>query len=69
MAENAKMTAEAVAQKVRWEGGLWATLEYGVRADDIEDPSIAELWSRLERGFNELAPLLDEAAARLDVAA
>ena len=46
-----------------------AALEYGIRAGDIEDPELARLWRRLERSYGTLAPLLDEAAERLDVAA
>lgn len=69
MTDKIDLDADRLAQKIRWEGGLWAALEFGIRADDITDPELADLWSRLERGYRELAPLLDEARSRLDVAA
>jgi hypothetical protein len=69
MYDKIELDAERLAQKIRWEGGLWAALEYGIRAEDIADPELADLWSRIERGYQELAPLLDEARSRLDVAA
>lgn len=69
MNEQVKLSAEALAQKIRWEGGLWSALEYGIHAADIEDPEIADLWARLEVRYLDLAPLLDETAVRLGVAA
>jgi hypothetical protein len=67
--ERLNMDQDALAKKVRWEGGLWAALEYGIRAEDIADPELATLWAKLERIFSEFAPLVEEATSRLDVAA
>jgi hypothetical protein len=69
MEHDMKMDESALAQKIRWEGGLWSALEYGIQARDIADPELAALWARLERGFSEMAPLIDAATKRLDVAA
>jgi hypothetical protein len=69
MADQTKFSNERLAQKIRWEGGLVAALEYGIRATDIEDPEVAKLWRRLERSFGTFSPLLDEASERLGVAA
>jgi hypothetical protein len=69
MATNEKMSAERLAQKIRWEGGLMAALEYGIRPEDIADKDLADLWTQLRNGYRQLSPLLAEASARLKVAA
>jgi hypothetical protein len=69
MPESTKLSTDRLAQKIRWEGGIMAALEYGIRAKDIEDPDLAKLWRRLERSYGSIAPLLDEAEDRLGVAA
>ena len=55
------MTAEQLADKVHWEGGVYAALEYGLRSEDIEDPELASLWRRMEELHDELTsgPLAD----------
>ena len=53
------MTARDLAQKVHWEGGIVATLEYGIRSDEIDDPELAALWRRMEKLYDELRPALD----------
>jgi len=63
-----RLNEDALAQKIRWEGGLWATLEYGIAPEDIENPQLADLWERMGRAFRDLAPLFEEVQARLDVA-
>lgn len=69
MAHAEKMTADRLAQKIRWEGGLMAALQYGIQPSQIADPELAKLWGRLRRAYLNLAPLVDEATSRLDVAA
>lgn len=69
MTDRPKMSADRLAQKIRWEGGLVAALEYGIAPEQIDDPELAELWARLQRGYRELSPLMAEAMTRLDVAA
>jgi hypothetical protein len=61
------MDKAALAQKVRWEGGLWAALEYGISPDDIADPELAALWARLAESYREIAPLIDAVSSLLDV--
>ena len=39
-----KMTKEDVLAKVSWEGGLRATIEYGLKGSDIDDPILAAMW-------------------------
>jgi hypothetical protein len=41
-----------VALTSAWERGLVATLDYGVRSDDTDDPETAVLWSKLERLYD-----------------
>lgn len=49
-----KMSLHDLAAKVGWEGGILATLEYGITADDIEDPSLAAIWERMERHYGAI---------------
>jgi len=39
------MSKQEVRAKVSWEGGLRATIEYGLRGSDIADPALAAAWS------------------------
>jgi hypothetical protein len=68
MTNQPKMSADRLAQKIRWEGGLMAALAYGIAPEQIDDPELSELWDRILRGYRELSPLLSEAMTRLDVA-
>lgn len=67
MHDTKKLDQRALAQKIRWEGGLWSALDYGIKAEDIEDPSLSDLWRRLEDCHKVMAPLLADAMERLDV--
>jgi hypothetical protein len=69
MAKEPKLSNEDLSRKIRWEGGILAALDYGIRAADVADPEVRKLWARLERSYRTLEPLLDEAADRLGVAA
>jgi hypothetical protein len=69
MDQPTKFNRDGLAQKIRWEGGLLAALDYGIKARDIADPELAALWRRLERAYARMAPLLDQAADELGVAA
>lgn len=64
---GSQMTAKQLAQKVRWEGGLIEALEYGIGAEDIEDPALAVEWLELDRLWSELRPLLHAMAERLGI--
>lgn len=69
MDDRNKLDEASLAQKIRWEGGLWSALEYGIKPDDIADPELAALWRDLEKGYRAMAPLIATATRRLDVAA
>jgi hypothetical protein len=69
MSGTNRLSNERLAQKIRWEGGILAALEYGINSDDIDDPGLSELWQQLDQRYQEIAPLLDEMAVRLDVEA
>ena len=64
-----KLSNERLAQKIRWEGGLRAALDYGIDRNEIQDPQVADLWRRLDRSYREFGPLLDDAMRQLDVSA
>lgn len=49
-----KMTIEEVAAKTEWEGGVLATIAYGLKSGDIDDSSpegkeIKEAWAAAEK--------------------
>ena len=60
-----KMTTKMLAQKVAWEGGIVATLDYGISPSEIEDPEVADIWSRLYSLYNEMGPLMTDLDKRL----
>ena len=45
-------------RKVEWEGGILATLEYGIHASDIDDPELAAAWAALSDAYEGLVPLM-----------
>ena len=55
-----KLTVEDLANKVEWEGGIIAVLEYGVNPNDL-DPSVPdalrEAFGELYRAWIDLGPL------------
>jgi hypothetical protein len=51
---DGKMTVRRLAQKVQWEGGVLDALQYGIRADEIDDPDVSEAWRKLESLWAEL---------------
>jgi hypothetical protein len=48
----------AVAESVRNHGGILGALEYGLAADDIADPELANAWRQLEDRYATLRPML-----------
>jgi len=44
---------EELVSKIEWEGGIPETLEYGVTADDIDDPELAKAWTQLEQMWRQ----------------
>jgi hypothetical protein len=63
-----KWSASRLASKVDWEGGILATLDYGISDDEIEDPELAYLWGRLRDLYDPMAPLMDRVDAILRAA-
>lgn len=45
-----------------------AALGYGIEANEIDDPQLRALWSRLQRLHSEMSPLVDQVASTLEVA-
>lgn len=44
-----------VAAKVDWEGGLYDSLDYGLKVDDMPegDEELREAWEALEKAFQD----------------
>jgi hypothetical protein len=57
------MDAELLRSKVHWEGGVIATLEYGLRAEDIADSDLATLWQEAADLYARLRPIVVEIEA------
>jgi hypothetical protein len=53
-AEARKLTTLAFAHKVAWEGGITATLNYGISPDELEDPEVAACWGRLHDHYDAM---------------
>lgn len=53
-----KISLRRLADKVGWEGGILATMDYGVRSSDIEDPEVAKLWAELEALYDQMIPVM-----------
>ena len=47
------MTLDEFYHKVDWEGGVEAVLDYGLRADRIEDGELKDVWSKLEKIYDQ----------------
>ena len=58
-----------LAEKVAWEGGVFATLRYGVRSEDIADEDLKALWAEMERHYRAITPIAVRIAAALEKAA
>jgi hypothetical protein len=63
--ERPKISATRLAEKVAWEGGALATLDFGIVADQIEDPALRALWQDLQDRYRGLAPLVADIEGRL----
>lgn len=64
-----RMDRRRLAEKVAWEGGVFATLRYGVRSEDIADESLKALWAEMERHYRAITPIAVKIAAALEKAA
>jgi hypothetical protein len=59
------MSLRQLAEKVDWEGGPLEALEYGITAEDVEDPSVRELWQELQDRYRALTPLVHAIRVKL----
>lgn len=66
MADAKPISAKRLADKVEWEGGVLAALEYGIRSEQIDDSELRSLWSDLEQRYRSLTPLVSQIGERLD---
>lgn len=55
-----KYTIESLNGKIEWEGGIEAAMEYGIRADDIEDETLGDLWYEATQQWAIFDHLRDE---------
>ena len=60
-----KMSLRLLADKVGWEGGILATIDYGVRSADIDDPEVAKLWAELETLYDQMIPAMGKLDLRI----
>jgi hypothetical protein len=67
--DSEQMDRRRLAEKVAWEGGVFATLRYGVRSEDIADESLKVLWAEMERHYRAITPIAVQIAAALEKAA
>jgi hypothetical protein len=63
MDSRSKLSLRRLADKVGWEGGILAAIDYGIRSEDIADPEVAALWAKIEGLYDQMTPAL----GRLDV--
>lgn len=54
------MTPEEFIAKIEWEGGVLDALEYGLRAEDLDDsdPELKGAWSDLRNDWVNFEPAL-----------
>lgn len=64
-----RMDRRRLAEKVAWEGGVFATLRYGVRSEDIDDSTLRALWAQMEDHYRAITPIAVRIAASLEGAA
>ena len=50
---------ELLAYKINWEGGVLATLDYGLEPDDIVDPELRAAWAELRELHDRMRPLIE----------
>ena len=67
--DSEQMDRRRLAEKVAWEGGVFATLRYGIRSEDIADESLKALWAEMERHYRAITPIAVKIAAALEKAA
>ena len=58
--QQVSYTRDLIASKIQWEGGVIASLEYGIRSADIEDVHLRVIWRSLETLYDQMRPLIVE---------
>ncbi len=56
---------DLLAYKITWEGGVLATLDYGLRPEDIADPDLRAAWAELRALHARMRPLIKDFEKRL----
>jgi hypothetical protein len=65
MDPSIRLSLHRLAEKVGWEGGIMAALDYGIRSGNIDDEEVARLWADLEALHDRMEPLMDQIDRRL----
>lgn len=58
-----------VAEKIDWEGGLVAALEYGLTENDMPegDAELRATWTKLREGWEQLRPVVADIRKMLNI--
>ncbi len=62
---RSKLTLRRLADKVGWEGGILAAMDYGIRSENIDDAQIAALWAQLELLYDQMMPIMSQLDLRI----
>lgn len=62
---RSKLTLRRLADKVGWEGGILAAMEYGIKSENIDDAQIAALWAQLELLYDQMMPIMSQLDLRI----
>lgn len=64
------VTDEEFANRVDYRGGVFAALEYDLKAEDLKDKDgeLYKAWLELEAKYEEMKPLCSRAQSALDAA-
>jgi hypothetical protein len=64
-AKTAAYDRELLAYKIKWEGGVLATLDYGLMPEDIADRDLRAAWAELRGLYGRMRPLIRSFEKRL----
>jgi hypothetical protein len=56
---------DLLAYKINWEGGVLATLDYGLRPEDIADEDLRAVWTELHALHGRMRPLIKDLERQL----
>lgn len=57
-AKTAGFDRDLLAYKIKWEGGVLATLDYGLMPEDIADRDLQAAWAELRALHARMKPLI-----------